>query len=104
MFFTVSCSPADVMNAVDVDDAAALAVVLATGECSNACVHEALMKCASRGLTACVRALLEHGADCSHLDSFTNTPLILASEGGHVDIVDLLLQAGCDVNRRVIYL
>ena len=87
------------MDAVDQNDSTALEAILATGNCSDACVHEALMKCSSRGLTACVRTLLQHGADCNHIDSFTNTPLILAAEGGHVDIVDLLLQADCQVNR-----
>lgn len=87
-----------VSSAVDQNDAPALESVLATGGCSELCVHEALMKCTSRGLTECVRMLLRHGADCNHIDSFTNTPLILASEGGHGDIIDLLLESNCEVN------
>ena len=89
---------------MDQNDTSALESLLATGGCSEACIHEALMKCTSRGLTECVRTLLRHGADCNHIDAFTNTPLILAAEGGHVDIVDLLLENNCDVNRSVLSL
>ncbi|XP_057684775.1 ankyrin repeat domain-containing protein 50 isoform X2 [Corythoichthys intestinalis] len=42
--------------------------------------------------------LLEHGADPGHRDNDGMTPLLLAAYEGHDDIVELLLDAGADVD------
>ncbi len=48
-----------------------------------------------------VEKLLVHGADVnSTIDSYT--PLILASEWGHIDVVKLLLENGADVNLKTL--
>src|SRR5262245_10832221 len=54
---------------------------------------------ADHGHDACVRVLLEHGADVRQRDKFDNaTALHWAAEGGHLDIVRRLVAAGADIN------
>ena len=46
-----------------------------------------------------VKEVLEAGADCNQIALCSNTPLILASERGQVEVTRLLLKSGCDINR-----
>lgn len=46
-----------------------------------------------------VQELIEAGADLNHADNFGDTALMAASRGGKLDIVELLLSCGADVNR-----
>ncbi|XP_018612889.2 ankyrin repeat domain-containing protein 50 [Scleropages formosus] len=45
-----------------------------------------------------VSLLLERGADPGHRDRDNMTPLLLAAYEGHVEVVELLLEAGADVD------
>ncbi|KAH8662681.1 ankyrin repeat-containing domain protein [Ilyonectria robusta] len=56
----------------------------------------ALRWSAKIGITTTLRKSLKHGVDVNYLDSKTSytTPLLLAAQGGHVDIVRLLLAHG----------
>ena len=45
--------------------------------------------------------LLSRGLKCNDVIWYSNTPLILAAERGNVQVIKLLLEAGCDVNRSV---
>merc|ERR1712137_5567 len=60
----------------------------------------ALYHCASRGLTPCVRALLEAGASANAQDtsqpSGRSTPMQIAASRGHVNVVRLLAEVGAD--------
>ena len=48
-----------------------------------------------------VRFLLHHGADVEARDKWDKTPLYLAAENGHKEVVDLLIQPGADVSACV---
>ncbi|XP_037095125.1 ankyrin repeat domain-containing protein 50 [Syngnathus acus] len=50
-----------------------------------------------RGYGEVANLLLERGADPGHRDNDGMTPLLLAAYEGHDDMVDLLLEAGADV-------
>jgi len=50
------------------------------------------------GDAAVVEALLRSGAEPDVFDRVRNTPLILASRDGHLDIARLLIEHGADVN------
>merc|ERR1712187_938064 len=60
----------------------------------------ALNHCARRGLTPCVRALMEAGASVNAQDtslpSGRTTPIQIAASRGHVNVVRLLVEAGAD--------
>merc|ERR1712048_792475 len=60
----------------------------------------ALNHCAGRGLTPCVRAIVEAGASVNAQDPSQplgrSTPLQLAASRGHVNVVRLLVEAGAD--------
>lgn len=47
-----------------------------------------------------VDLLLKRGADKEHRNVSDYTPLSLAASGGYVDIVQLLLNAGAEINSR----
>ena len=48
---------------------------------------------------ACVRMLLEAGANVNASDQYQMTPLHFAANCGHAKVVAALLEAGADVNR-----
>jgi hypothetical protein len=49
-------------------------------------------------LASSVKGLLAGGSDVEVVDMHGNTPLIIASEHGHYDVVDMLLDHGANVN------
>ena len=52
----------------------------------------------SRGYDSVVRVLLDFGAPVDHLDSTVGTALFRAVRNGRLDVVQLLLEKGADVN------
>jgi ankyrin repeat protein len=60
-----------------------------------------LIKAASAGDVAQVRAALAAGADMNAKTSNGGTALMTASFGGHLEVVQALLAAGADVNAKV---
>ncbi|XP_059908355.1 ankyrin repeat and SOCS box protein 2b isoform X1 [Gadus macrocephalus] len=60
----------------------------------------ALLLASSTEHLACVRSLLEAGADPDICGKNKDTPLYIACERENADMVDLLVQAGASVNQR----
>ena len=64
------------------------------------CDRTAMFHAAKEGHLAIVRLLLEHGgADLEKSDSYGNSPLMVATWKGHVDVVCYLLEQGANVNK-----
>ena len=59
-----------------------------------------LLRAAGSGETEEVAALLRAGHHPDTKDSYGNTSLLLASERGHTQVLQLLLAAGADINHR----
>jgi ankyrin repeat protein len=60
-----------------------------------------LLAAARSGSVATVRHLLARGVDVNHAESFQKTTALMwAAAEGHIDVVDLLLEAGADPNRQ----
>ena len=60
----------------------------------------ALFMAAQAGQVKAARVLLEHQADSELCDQQQCTPLIKASQKGHVQVVALLLGHGADIHRE----
>ncbi|KAI0988584.1 hypothetical protein GJ496_005992, partial [Pomphorhynchus laevis] len=79
-------------------------VLVAHGSDLEACVDKtrdtSLSLSASTGQTEIVAYLLNVGANREHRNSSDYTPLCLASSGGFVDTVQVLVSAGADINSR----
>lgn len=58
--------------------------------------NEALMEATRKGDLAQVQDLLEKGADVNTRDEYGWTPLTLAAEKGHLEIVKLLITHGAN--------
>ena len=63
-----------------------------------ASMGEALIKACLNGQAREVRRLLSGGADVNDADERGRTPLMAASEYGHVEVVDIVLAAQANVN------
>ncbi|CEN60935.1 hypothetical protein ASPCAL07606 [Aspergillus calidoustus] len=93
-------------NALDVGSADMVRLVLRHGADPNAMMSNqfftwnALIRAASRGKVEIVQVLVEGGADPDIRDRGGRTPLSFAAEGGHVDMVRLLLRYAVDVFSR----
>jgi ankyrin repeat protein len=59
---------------------------------------QALHRAALYGYAACVRMLLDHGADVHACDQGARTALLLTSMCGHLQCVQILIEAKSDVN------
>lgn len=59
-----------------------------------------LSAAAEHGLVSLTRQLLKSGADVNGRMRGEDTPLMIACTAGHGEIVDLLLEAGADVNKK----
>lgn len=62
----------------------------------------ALYVAATLGQLSSCRVLLANGAQVDAANDLGYTPLMAALDGGHADVVDLLLKSGADVNPKVI--
>jgi hypothetical protein len=60
--------------------------------------EQALHQASERRHAACVRMLLQHGADVHAKDRYGKTPIIWASMSGTKECVQLLIEANADVN------
>ncbi len=59
------------------------------------------MMASSKGHTACVELLLQHGANSNLIkDYYNETALMMASSKGHTACVELLLQHGANSNLK----
>jgi len=61
-------------------------------------LNDDLHYAAAQGDTAAVRALLAEGHDPNAFDDLSFTPLHHAADKAHLEIIQLLLQAGADIN------
>jgi ankyrin repeat protein len=60
-----------------------------------------LLAAARAGSVPAVRHLLARGVDVNHAESFQNTTALMwAAAEGHIDVVDVLIEAGADPNRQ----
>jgi uncharacterized protein len=60
-----------------------------------------LMAASRAGSVAAVRALLARGADVNAAETFQNTTALMwAANEGHIDVVDVLIEAGAAINRQ----
>ena len=64
---------------------------------SKSVYQEALEMAATWGKIACVKILVEVGADVNK-NGYHGTPLVRAAKGGHGECVEFLLSKGVDVN------
>ncbi|KAM5462339.1 hypothetical protein MferCBS49748_006570 [Microsporum ferrugineum] len=61
--------------------------------------HHLISAAACVGKTELVKSLLQvEGIDCNYISSFFGAPLHLAAFNGHIDTLNLLLEAGADPN------
>jgi ankyrin repeat protein len=60
-----------------------------------------LMAASRSGSVAAVRLLLARGVEVNHAETLQNTTALMwAAAEGHIDVVDVLMEAGADANRQ----
>lgn len=77
-----------------------LAVSLVVTSCSSVDVNKGLLGAAEKGKISDVHNFLEKGADINTKDDFDRTALMMASHGGHTEVVKVLLDAGADLTAK----
>lgn len=65
-------------------------------------MQTALHIASADGNLAAVHILLQSGAQIDLMDQDQNTPLILATQNGHNDIVEYLIKAGASITLKVL--
>lgn len=71
-----------------------------TSVTARADLEESLLEAAGRGDLGAVRAALAGGARVDTADPDGQTPLVRAAYGNHVEVAEVLVAAGADVNRK----
>ena len=93
--------------ALDFNDAALLGILIRDGinvnmtfDGSNQLGKSALHLCCEKGSLECAKLLLSNGACTNLRDKWYQTPLMYAICTERDDMVELLIDAGCDLNVR----
>ena len=66
-------------------------------------IIDALTSSCPKELFSIVKLLIEAGSDVNSVDSFGNTVLHYAVEQENIDLIELLLTSGCDINKTLRY-
>jgi len=92
------------LQASRVGDSAMVDLLLRSGASPSKAHPEGetpLMAASRSGSVPAVRLLLTRGVDVNHAESFQQTTALMwAAAEGHIDVVDVLLEAGADPNRQ----
>ncbi|HKE85247.1 MAG TPA: ankyrin repeat domain-containing protein [Vicinamibacterales bacterium] len=92
------------LHASRIGDAAMVDLLLKAGASPSRAHPEGetpLMAAARSGSVPAVRALLARGANVNAAETIQNTTALMwASAEGHLDVADVLIEAGADVNRQ----
>jgi uncharacterized protein len=92
------------LQASRVGDSAMVDLLLRSGANPNKAHPEGetpLLAAARSGSVPTVRLLLARGVDVNAAEKFQNTTAVMwAAAEGHIDVVDVLIEAGADINRQ----
>ena len=92
------------LQASGVGDSAMVDLLLRSGANPNKAHPEGetpLLAASRSGSVPTVRLLLTRGVDVNAAEKFQNTTAVMwAAAEGHVDVVDVLIEAGADINRQ----
>ena len=92
------------LQASRVGDSAMVDLLLRSGANPNKAHPEGetpLLAAARSGSVPTVRLLLTRGIDVNATEKFQNTTAVMwAAAEGHIDVVDVLIEAGADINRQ----
>ncbi|KAK8650704.1 hypothetical protein V6N13_140331 [Hibiscus sabdariffa] len=69
--------------------------------CSGNQLTLLLKSAAVAGKADLVRSLIDHGGDVNHKDSNGRSLVSLASEAGHLDVVNVLISSGCEIDNSI---
>jgi len=79
---------------------ACLALSLALAGAADPKLNDGLRDAARKGELENVKSLIAKGAEVNAASEFGATALLFAADGGHTDVVKLLLVSGADVNQK----
>ena len=66
--------------------------------CFNTALHLACQFPKSQVAVQMAKCLIDHGADVNQRDYAERTPLVMSCESGHLELVEILLSLGADIN------